>query len=61
MLWICADHIHLHLSTTPEYSLDEIVEKLIKNSAHEIQAIDTDLVTDSGDVWETGYFAETIG
>lgn len=60
VLWICADHIHLHLSTTPDYSLDEIVEKLIKNSAQEIQALDTELVNDSNGVWETGYFAETI-
>ena len=61
VLWICADHIHLYLNTVPDYSLDEIVDKLIKNSAHEIQAIDTVLVNDNNDVWETGYFAESIG
>ena len=61
VLWICADHIHLYLEIVPDYSLDEIVEKLIKNSAKEIQALDTVFVNDSNGLWETGYFAETIG
>ncbi len=61
LLWVCADHIHLYLNTVPDYSLDEIVDKLIKNSAQEIQAIGAMVENESSDLWEAGYFAETIG
>lgn len=50
VLWICSDHIHLYLNTSPDYSLDEIVDKLIEGSMEEIIG-----------AWESAYFAETIG
>ncbi len=50
VLSICSDHIHLYLNTSPDYSLDEIVDKLIKGSTEEITG-----------AWEIAYFAETIG
>ena len=49
VLWICSDHIHLYLNTSPDYSLDKIVDKLIEGSTEIIGA------------WERAYFAETIG
>ena len=61
VLWLSSDHIHLYVNTTPDYSLDEIVDKLIKISEKEIQSRYPAVVKEFNDVWEAGYFAETIG
>lgn len=61
VLWLSSDHIHLYVNTTPDYSLDEIVDKLIKISEKEIQSSYPGVVNEFNGGWETGYFAETIG
>lgn len=61
LFWISADHIHLSINTTPDYSLDEIVVKLITDSAKEIQLNYPEVVINNDAIWEAGYFAETIG
>ena len=61
VLWLCSDHIHLYINTIPDYSLDQIVDKLINNSEQEIKLSYPALVNKFNGVWETGYFAETIG
>lgn len=61
MLWLCTDHIHIYINTTPDYSLHEIVDKLIKISEKEIQSSYPVLVNEFNGVWEPGYFSETIG
>jgi len=60
VLWLCSDHIHLYINTTPDYSLDEIVDKVIRNSEKEIQSSYPEVMNEFSGIWESGYFAETI-
>jgi REP element-mobilizing transposase RayT len=61
VLHLDSDHIHLYVNTTPDYSFDEIADKIIGISEKEIVTIYPELVRKYSDIWEVGYFAETIG
>ena len=61
VLHLDSDHIHLYVNTTPDYSLDEIAGKIISYSEKEIITFFPELVNEPNNIWETGYFAETIG
>ena len=61
ILWLNSDHIHLYINTTPDYSLEEIVHKIIKVSEKEIISIYPEIKTVHNSIWQSGYFAESIG
>jgi len=61
VLWLSSDHIHLYVSTTPDYSIDEIVTKLAKASEKKIKSTYPEIVSKLEGLWAKGYFTETIG
>ena len=61
ILWLNSDHIHLYINTTPDYSLEEIVDKIINISGKEIISSYPEIETIYNSIWESEYFAETIG
>jgi len=61
VLWLSSDHIHLYVSTTPDYAFDEIANKLIIVSEEEIQSSYPEIMEKFESIWQVGYFAETIG
>lgn len=61
ILWLNSDHIHLYVKTTPDYSLEEIVHKILKISEKEIISIYPEIKTEHNSIWESEYFAESIG
>ncbi len=61
LLSLDSDHIHLYVNSTPDYALDEIVDKLIKVSEKELQSSFPTAVDKFNGVWEAGYFSESIG
>ena len=61
MLYLASDHVHLYVNTTPDYAFDEIANK-IKTLSEECIAINfKKLMNKNENIWETGYFLETIG
>lgn len=62
ILWLNPDHIHLYVNTTPDYSLKEIViDQIIRISGKEILSLYPEIEIVSDHIWESEYFAETIG
>jgi REP element-mobilizing transposase RayT len=61
VLHINSDHIHLYVNTSPDYSFDEIADKIINVSEKEITTLYPELMRKDSAIWEVGYFAETIG
>ncbi len=61
VLHLDSDHIHLYVNTIPDYSFDEIANKIIVISEKEITATFPEVMNESNSIWEVGYFAETIG
>jgi len=61
VIWLSSDHIHLYVSTTPDYSIDEIINKLAQLSEKEIQSSYPEIVNKYEGLWDAGYFAETVG
>ncbi len=43
LLWLGVDHVHLYIDAHPDYSLDEIANKIIESSEQEILNISLNL------------------
>jgi len=61
ILYLSEDHIHLYTDTTPDYSIDEIINRVISNSEQEILSVFSELRSKYKKIWENNYFAESIG
>jgi REP element-mobilizing transposase RayT len=61
VLWLAADHLHLYIDASPDYSLDEIVHTIREHLEHEIANLFPALKHNNQPVWERAYFAEGIG
>jgi REP element-mobilizing transposase RayT len=61
VLHVHSDHIHLYVNTTPDYAFDDIADKIISISEKEIFTTFPKIINQFNSIWETGYFAETIG
>lgn len=59
LLCLKTDHVHLFIESTPDYSLDEIVNKTIKNSEKDI--VNTYSEIFNNNIWERNYYIESIG
>ena len=62
-LEIVEDHIHIMLSFPPSRSIGEVVRIIKSNSARVVFREFPDLKKSlwSGEMWEDGYFARTVG
>ena len=60
VLWLAADHLHLYIDATPDYSLDEIVYAIMDDLERETRQFPA-LQHSNQPVWERAYFAEGIG
>ena len=60
VLWLAADHLHLYIDATPDYSLDEIVYAIMDDLERETRQFPA-LQHSNQPVWERAYFTEGIG
>lgn len=61
LIWISSDHIHLYLDSSPDFSVDEIYQEVLKESQRVIYMKHPELKPKNGDLWERSYFVETFG
>ena len=61
VLWLAADHLHLNIDATPDYSLDEIVHTIREHLEHAMVRLLPALQPSNQPIWERAYFAEGIG
>ncbi|RTZ63437.1 MAG: hypothetical protein DSZ29_06900 [Aquificaceae bacterium] len=55
------DHIHLYATTSPDYSLDDVVNKTLSFAMPKIKEAYPSFFNKNDTLFETVYFAETIG
>ena len=60
LLCLAPDHIHLYIESSPDYSLDEIVNAVREYSEQEIPIQLPELQQNSQLLWERVYFSEGI-
>ncbi len=60
LLWLGVDHIHLYINSAPDYSIDDIVNKTIKNLERDIIKFPKFYNNDDY-ILERNYYTETIG
>jgi REP element-mobilizing transposase RayT len=61
VVWLAADHLHLDIDASPDYSLDEIVHAIMDDLEREMANLLPELQHRNHPVWERAYFAEGIG
>jgi len=61
LLWLGLDHIHLYIESSPDYSIDEIVNRTIEILEKDLFAIFPTIFKNTDCIWERSYFVETIG
>jgi len=62
VIWLCEeDHLHIHIDSPPDYSADEIVNKIIINSEMEILKVFPEYQKNAKNIFVRNYFIETVG
>ena len=61
LLCLAPDHIHLYIDSSPDYSLDEIINAVMESSEQEIAMQLPDLQKSNNSLWKRAYFLEGIG
>lgn len=61
LLWLGLDHIHLYIESSPDFSVDEIVNRTIEVLEKDLFAIFPTIYKNTDCIWERSYFVETIG
>jgi len=61
LLYLASDHIHLYIDSSPDYSLDKIINSMMEYSEREIEIQFSGLQKSSHSLWERAYFLEGIG
>ncbi len=61
IMWLDSDHLHLYLDSTPDYSIDEIIQSVIKKSEFEILNRFPNFQKETKIIWKRDYFIETVG
>jgi len=61
LLCLAPDHMHLYIDSSPDYSLDEIINVVMESSEREIVVQLSGLQKSSNSLWERAYFFEGIG
>jgi len=61
ILHLSPDHVHLYVNTIPDYAFDEIANKIKTQSEEKLAIILRSILSEEENIWETGYFSETIG
>ncbi len=61
LLCLASNHIHLYIDSSPDYSLDEIVNAVMAYSEQEIPIHLPKLQQNHPALWERTYFSEGIG
>ena len=60
IMFLAADHIHLHLESDGEKSVDSLVKEIKANSCRRLLSEFGKLFDKSDDIWDEAYFVETI-
>lgn len=60
VLYVSNDHIHLYITTSPDYSIDEVVNKAMSFVEAAVKDNDPELFRKQARLFEKSYFAETI-
>jgi len=58
LLRISSDHIHIYLDSSPDFSGDEIYQKVLKESQPVIYMKHPELKPNNRDLWKRSYFVE---
>ena len=61
VLWLAADHVHLYLSSSPDYSVDEIAQIIMRESSENVSKEILKIKTEHLPLWSQTYFVETMG
>ena len=61
LLCIGADHIHIHINSSPDYSADEVTQKIITFLEVTIKSEFHEIFGDQEKIFQKKYFIETIG
>jgi len=61
LLCSAPDHMHLYIDSSPDYSLDDIVNAVMESSEREIVIQFPDLQKSSDALWERAHFFQGIG
>jgi REP element-mobilizing transposase RayT len=61
LLCLAPDHIHLYIDSSPDYSIEDIVNAVMESSEREIMGQLAELQKFSNALWERAYFLEGIG
>lgn len=61
LLFIGADHLHIHIDSPSDYSADEVVNKIITNSEMKILKAFPEYQKNAENIFERNYFIETVG
>ena len=61
VLWLAPDHVHVHVESDGEKSIETVVKVLKRVSSQALRASDASSSRNGRIVWEKAYFAETIG
>ena len=60
LLCIGSDHIHLHVNSSPDYSADEVVQKIISFLEANIKSEFQEIFCNQEKIFQKTYFIETI-
>ncbi|WP_162532413.1 transposase [Candidatus Scalindua japonica] len=61
LLFMGEDHLHIHIDSPPDYTADEIVNKIIINSEIEILKVFLEYQKNTENIFIRNYFIETVG
>ena len=61
VLWLAPDHVHVHVESNGEKSIETVVKVLKRVSSQALRASDVSSSRKGRIVWEKAYFVETIG
>jgi REP element-mobilizing transposase RayT len=61
LLYIGVDHIHFHVNSSPDYSADEVTQKIMATLEVEMKLVFPDIFKHQETLFQKTYFIETMG
>ena len=61
VLYVSSDHMHIHIESSPDYSVDEVISKSIVSLEFAIKTEFSKSFGEKKEIFENSYFIETIG
>ena len=64
LLWLAPDHVHLYVESFGDYSVEDMVQKIKRQSKqgilNAVKSIEKGL-GEGNDLWDSSYFVQSIG